>query len=381
MTSASHDNDHWEDALDGIGLLEGGKPSPHTLSLFFANALYPDFEALSAEAYKRSGASLLIGCTGRGVIGGGTEIEGRPALAILHLDLPGATLFPSHVESGDQPGERAADWHRWLGATSDQVNAWLVIADPFTFDSDGFLRGLAAAYPNAAIGGGLASGLAYGDWTWLMLNERPFSSGAVVLGIGGGYTLRAMAVPGVVPVGEPGVITAVNGNLIQTIDDRPAYQVMREFTSKLDEELQWQAQENLLAALPAGPDVKMMVMRNVTGSDRRSGVVRVDAKPQAGQRIQFHLADPDRADAELRDALRTATSDIKAANPAAALLCPSTNRGIELFRVPNHDMDAVADALPGLPVGGFFSSGEIAPAGGTPLVFGSTAGLTFFVKQ
>lgn len=382
MTSAVHDNDHWEDALIGIGLSDERPASAPTLSLLFANALYPDFEALASEAYRRSGAAILVGCTGRGVIGGDTEVEGRPALAILNLTLPGAELFPKHVESKDFADLKSLDdWHRALGVPPDGVNAWLVIADPFTFDAVSFVRGLEAAYPGQPIAGGLASGLVYGSWTWLMLNDRPYDSGAIVVGIGGDYTVRSIVAEGTVPIGSPGTVTGAEQNMVQTIEGRPAAEVMRATIRALDEERQWEAQESLLVAVPSEDEPETQLIRRVIGSDRRRGTMWLDAAPQLGQPIQFHLNDAEKADTEWRRALARARDELRGAEVAGALLCSSTGRGIELFHVPDHDVQAVLEVFEGLPLGGFFSTGEIAAAGARTLVHGSTAALAFFVKK
>lgn len=386
MTSASHDNDHWEDALDGIGLTDAGQAARPTLSLLFANALYPDFEALAAEAYKRSGASVLVGCTGRGVIGAGTEIEGRPALAILNLDLPGAQLFPKHIESQDFEGLTSpADWQRWLGVFPDQVNAWLTLTDPFTFDAEPLIRGLSTAYPGKPVAGGLASGLAYGAWTWLMLNDQPYSSGAILLGIGGDTTLRSVVAQGAVPIGAPGIVTAAEGRRIQTIDGRPAAEMRSEAIAQLDENLRWQAQESLLIGLPTNGERNSgqpgLVIRDVLSTDRRSGVLEIRGAAGVGQSIQFHLADPEEAGKQLHAQLRRAKGDLAGSTIVGALLCSTTTRGIELFHVPDHDVDAVKGTFGDIPMAGFFSSGEIATQNSRTLLHGSTATLTFFVKK
>ncbi len=382
MTSASHDNDHWEDALDGIGLTEGRQQEKPTLSLLFANALYPDFDALAVEAYKRSGAQLMIGCTGRGVIGGGTEIEGRPALAILNLDLPGATLFPKHIEASDLASLASPqDLPRLLGATPDQVNAFLVLADAFTFDVEPLLAGLAAAYPGKPIAGGLASGLAFGDWTWLMLNDQAHNSGAIVLGIGGAFTLRTIVAQGAIPLGEPGIATEAQGGQLQSISGRPAADVRRAVIDELDEEFHWQAQESLLIGIPSGEGHNGVVMRDVLGADRRTGVVTVRGTIQVGQPIQFYIANPEYAGRELRSTLASAKRDIAALPNSGVLLCSALTRGIELFRIPDHDTAVIHEVLGDLSLAGFFSAGEIATTDGVPLLHGATASLTFFVKQ
>jgi small ligand-binding sensory domain FIST len=66
------------------------------------------------------------------------------------------------------------------------------------------------------------------------------------------------------------------------------------------------------------------------------------------------------------------------APPAGALLFTCNGRGSDMFGIPDHDAQAVADALSGAPTGGFFCAGEIGPVGDRSFVHGFTATLAVF---
>ena len=149
----------------------------------------------------------------------------------------------------------------------------------------------------------------------------------------------------------------------------------------LDEDLRWQAQESLLVGIPAAPGSQELVMRDVLSVDRRSGVIEIRGAVQVGQSIQYCLADPVKADADLRDRLSQVKSELMATNVLGAMLSSALTRGIELFHIPDHDIEAVKDALGDVPVGGFFSAGEIASEGSRALLHGATATLTLFIKK
>ncbi len=96
----------WREALaDLIGqipLLSGGD-EVH-LALLFASAEYrEEFPDLVARARQLTGARLLVGCSGQGVIGAGREVEGEPALALLAFSLPGAELTAVHLTQEELP--------------------------------------------------------------------------------------------------------------------------------------------------------------------------------------------------------------------------------------------------------------------------------------
>jgi len=54
-------------------------------------------------------AALIIGCTARGVIGGGREIESSGALSLTAAALPGVTLNPFHLDAEELP---ESEWAR-----------------------------------------------------------------------------------------------------------------------------------------------------------------------------------------------------------------------------------------------------------------------------
>jgi small ligand-binding sensory domain FIST len=49
-----------------------------------------------------------------------------------------------------------------------------------------------------------------------------------------------------------------------------------------------------------------------------------------------------------------------------------------MFGRADHDAEAIADALAGAPVAGFFAAGEIGPVGGDPFLHGFTATVAVF---
>src|SRR5687767_7902609 len=87
----------WTEALKEIGLLEEGPALAPDLAMLFASPEHADVEGLVAQVYQRSAASVLVGCSGGGVVGTDREVEGKPALSLLNLMLPGAQLHPRHV--------------------------------------------------------------------------------------------------------------------------------------------------------------------------------------------------------------------------------------------------------------------------------------------
>src|SRR6266545_3225606 len=102
---------------------------------------------------------LLVGCSSASVIVGDREIEDTAGFACGLYALPGANLKAFHfsqeqVEEANGPGY----WYLESEIEPEQTNGWLVFADPFHLDAEGWLRGWNEAYASLPVLGGLASG-------------------------------------------------------------------------------------------------------------------------------------------------------------------------------------------------------------------------------
>ncbi|MFN8525353.1 MAG: FIST N-terminal domain-containing protein [Chloroflexota bacterium] len=381
----------WEEALEQV--LDGVRstvPSsaPIDLALLFANAAYAqDFEALVRRARNETGATVLIGCSGAGVIGPSREIEGPPALSLLGLSLPGAELRGVRITQRDvQRWQEPADWHVGLDVAPVDVNAWLLFVDPFRTDASELVERLSAAYPGCPIIGGLASGNPHTRQTFVFLDDESYADGAVALAIGGAYTVHTIVSQGAEPIGESWTITDAEENRVKSIGMRRALDVLLETLRSLPPDDQRRAQQNLLVGLAMDEHRDAygrgdFLIRNLVGVDQSSGVLAVGAHPQVGQTIQFQLRDARAAHEELRHLLEQARETLIQRPPLAAVVCSCNGRGAGLFDSPDHDATAIAETL-GLPsAAGFFCNGEIGPVGPRHYLHGFTASIALIVPK
>jgi small ligand-binding sensory domain FIST len=375
----------WSEALKEINLGENDPSPAPDLAIFFASPEHTQLPELVETVWRRSGASVMIGCTGQGVIGGGREVESAPALSMMSLALPGARLHPRHVEYSDIQGLGSpAAWQEWLGLSTEEVNAFLVIADPFTFDAQELIDGLTMAYPHAPVVGGLASGRGSARGTHVFFNGEVHASGAIVMALGGAYTVRSVVAQGATPIGETWTITDVEQNVLRTIGNRPTLEVLNETLRALPMQMQRRAAQNLLVGLAMNEYKDSFrqgdfLIRNLIGADRESGAVAIGALPQVGQTIQFQIRDAEAADQDLKRSLDEAREDLGDTQVAGGILCTCNGRGIGLFGQPDHDASAIVETLGDIPLAGFFCNGEIGPVGGKTYLHGFTASLALFV--
>ena len=352
------------------------------LALLFASQDYvANFPELLSETQRTTGAKVLIGCSGQGVIGPAREIEHGAALALQLFSLPGVKLQTTTVTQTRLSDSDAL--RRDLEAIGE-VNAWLLFADPFTLDSESLLQLFSTLFPGVPLVGGLASGHPRRQQTHVFLNGQVLDQGAVALAISGAYTVQTVVSQGCAPIGETWTITGATGNIVETIAFRPALDVLMDTFNALPESMQERARRNLLVGL-AMDEYKDefgrgdFLIRNIMGIDRDSGIIAIGAMPRVGQTIQFQVRDPDAADEDLHILLGKAKTALGDQPAVGALLCCCNGRGVGLFGTPDHDIRVVEELMGSMPVAGFFCNGEIGPVGGKNFLHGFTASMALIV--
>jgi len=385
--SAIIEDDQWESALERALAQIGDIRAD--LVFLFASDMYTDhFSKMIRRIRSETGGRILIGCSGQGIVGRGLELEDVPALSLLALSLPNASLqairfTPELITNCTHPEE----WHTRLSLQPDDVNAFLIFADPFQMDSERLIDTLSCAYPGVPILGGLASGDFEERCTYIFCNDEVYEDGAVGIAVGGEYTLFPLLSQGCEPIGEPWTITKVrNKNLITTISNRPAFARLVDILEDLSPELQSRARRNLLVGLAAdeySPTLERgtFLIRQLIGIDRHTGAIAIGALPRQGQTIQFQMRDAMTADLDLRELLILAKVELAGRQPVAAILCTCNGRGLNMFGEPHHDARLIAQEFANLPLAGLFCSGEIGPVGKRSFLHGFTASLALIVKR
>jgi small ligand-binding sensory domain FIST len=346
------------------------------LLFVFASAVFSEhYGELLATTLERSQAHEVVGCSASGVIAGEREIEDEPGISVLALRLAADSLVRvQHVTPGD--AETRNDWTDRLALAASECGGLIVLGDPFTANVDALVGRLERAYPGVPIVGGLATGAAGAQRTFVFRGNQVASSGAIVIGLGGATGLRPVVSQGCEPIGEPWTITEVAGHIVKGIGGRPAYQVLVDTVRGLDRDKQQRANGNVLIGLAMNEYRERFgrgdfLIRNLMGADPDSGSIAIAAHAAVGQTLQFQIRDGRAADEELRHMLGVQAAQ----TPAAAVLFACNGRGVGLFGAPDHDARTVRDVLGPLPLAGLFCNGEIGPVGSRTFVHGFTASL------
>ena len=326
-------------------------------------------------------ARHVIGTTAEGVLAGDREYEAGPAVVVWLARLPGAWLEPVSLEYMQTPeGGAFAGWPERLSGEWPANAALVLLADPFSFPVDAFVKRMEEEHPGVPIVGGMASGGGQPGTNTLVAGPRTYDSGAVGVVVGGGVRVRPVVSQGCRPVGRPLVITKAQENLIVELGGVPALQRLREMYGDLDEVDRELVRSSLHVGRVASEYRDTFrrgdfLVRNVMGADPDTGVIAVGDLVRTGQTVQFHVRDAASADEDLRELLCGTPRPV---SPAGALMFTCNGRGSRLFAEPSHDARALQDCLGPLPTAGFFAQGEIGPIGSRTFLHGFTASIALF---
>lgn len=347
---------------------------PDAAVLFVTGPFAGAMEDIAGVVRETLRPGALVGATASSLIGGGQEVEQAAAISLL------AMRFGSRRRPAREPLARAVrfDVERedegWrLTGTLDVAvpGATLVLlADPFTFPTDGFIDDVARRAPDLVVVGGLASAAVGPGGNRLVADDVVTDRGAVGLLLPPGIGVQAVVSQGCRPVGEPLVVTRASGNLIVEIAGQSALDRLMEQADAATPEDRSLMARGLHIGLVVDEAQESFgrgdfLVRSVLGADHERGAVAVGAEVEVGSTVQFQVRDAVTADEDLRHLLAQAEGD-------AALVFTCTGRGRDFFGEPHHDATIVNDLLDGGATAGMFCAGEVGPVGPLPHVHSMT---------
>lgn len=357
---------------------------PVDLALFFISPHFRDaFTHVHGWLQACLPARAVAGCTGHGVIGGGVEVEGFPAFALMAARMPAVEISVHYTHTLDMPDADAAPevWRNWIGLHDEVPRHFIVFADPFVARVDALLTGLDYAYPGTAKVGGLASGGNKQGEQALFDGPRVYNSGALLVAMGGALEVDTLVAQGCRPIGRALTVTKCENNVLLEVDGQPPLRYLAELVEHSSDEDKALMRRSLLLGVQADepdarPDADYLV-RNLVGIDYKRGILAAGATLRPGQVVRFHLRDRNSAAGELQEML--AHYRARAPEPVeGALMFSCVGRGQALYSQAGHDSRLLGEQLGEIPLAGFFANGEIGPVAGATHIHGYTSAFAFF---
>lgn len=338
-------------------------------------ALFPAIPALLRQRFP---GAAVVGAVSPGVLGGVSEIEAGPGLAVLAGHLPDVEVRVFHLEPARR-GPDAAGWRALIGLDPLVAPALVLLPEPRGLDGEGPLAALDEAYPHSAKLGAVAGSTEEGQGA-LFADGFVHRRGTVGVALSGDVALHVAVAQGARAVGPAFVVTEGADHVIRGLDGRSAYAVLGEVFSAMP--ARDQALFRAGPILGVGPDVGTppadLLVRNVVGVHAPSGAVAVAHAVRPGQAIRFFVRDADSARADLREQLGRVAPHGRA---RGALLFPCLGRGRRFFGAPDHDLGALRESWGDPPTAGLFGNGEIGPVRGQTHLHAFTATAGWFGTQ
>ena len=368
------------------GLVAGlGGRKPDLAAVFVSHHHGTAIESLGPRIAQATGARVVIGCTGEGIVGTTKEIERGAALSLFGGVLPGTQLRPFVVQARREPDEKLGFTN--LPEVVDRGRAGvLLLADPFTFPAQEYLETLNRELPGVPVIGAMASGGSGPGQNLLVTGEGVVESGALGVVVEGDVEMRPIVSQGCRPVGKAWVITACKDNLIQKLGGKQAVQVLMETLQGVSDDDRNLLQNRPFLGLAVDPTKSDFgrsdfIVRMLVGIEPQQGAIAVgDSGLRVGQTVQFLVRDATSAGEDLLTLMRDrAGSPADPASSRGALLFSCNGRGTRMFSKPHHDIGCIQAAFAeAVPASGFFAMGEIGPVGGRNFLHGFTASVALF---
>jgi len=365
-------------AADAVGevlgaVVEQQGVEPDLVAVFASGAHVEFLGEISAAVRTVLRPRTLVGASSSAVLGADRHVDDAPALSVWAGW--GTPARPLRVAAGPvhDDGDGPAVLVEGVPADLERGSTLLLLADPASFPTEGFLAQLAAVRPDLVVVGGLASAAAAPGGNALVLDGAVYRDGAVGVALPPSVAVVSQSCR---PVGEPMVVTRSERGFLIELAGRRALDQLTDLAASLpadDRALLARGVQLGIAVdehrVDLGPGD--FLVRPLLGADRAKGVLAVAAPVPVGTTVQFHVRDAPSADAHLRDLLTEVRGD-------AALVFSCDGRRGRSPGPDGHDAAVVAEALGTTAVAGMSCAGELGPVGGRSFLHGSTASVLVF---
>jgi small ligand-binding sensory domain FIST len=334
-------------------------------------------EALHAVR-RVTGAPVVLGCSGTGILTERREVEDDLAVAVLAVRCERLVATPFSFERQGEQRDLGTELARRIGPTVAEGGCVLVLPDAMDCNPPALLGQLHDALGFVPVLGAVAAGSPMFE-----LYNTDAMEGALV-----GVALSGLApvigvTQGCTPIGEPYVITHAEGNVIQRIGSRPALEMLTEAIRANPDTQARIRHAGVFAGLAMDPAKSPLergdfLVRNLVGADQSSGAVAVAERVRIGQTLQFQIRDAEASRQDLREMLDELAERLHGRRPAFGCYFDCAGRGRGLYGIPDHDVSLIRERLGEFPLVGFFGNGEFAPIGRRNFFHNYTGALVIF---
>lgn len=231
-----------------------------------------------------------------------------------------------------------------------------------------------------ATAAGMATGFITGGVTSSRFQSLQVADEVVHGGLSGVMFTEAVTVmtrltQGVTPIGPRHTVTASHENILITLDNRPALDVLYEDIGEILARDLSRAAGYIFAALSIpGCDGRDYLVRNLIGADTTERLVAISETIPAVAEVLFCRRDAGAAQADMVAMLADLQASLTTP-PRGAVYYSCLGRGESLFGAKSAELALIQQTLGDVPLVGFFANGEISH----DRLYGYTGVLTLFI--
>ena len=339
------------------------------LVFFFSTADHaPHYEGMLAAVRRVTGTGNLVGCSGAGVMTSEGEIEGEKGVAVLAVAMDQGAAAPFLVRNLKSRDREAGREIGRLVAPYRQGDSLLALfPDTLNCNPEALFEGIRDTLGDIPIVGGGAADGGEGKRTFQMCGGKTASNAVSGVLLTGSLNSSIGVTQACRPIGRPLRISTAEGNVIETLDDKPALQALAETLGPgFGDDLRRLAGYIFVAFPVEDPGTGAVfdrggyIVRNIIGMDGERGSLSVGKEVEKGDTISFVLRDPAGAREDLKAMLEEESAAGSLSAPRLGLYFNCCARGTSLYGLDGIDAAFIRQAFGPLPVAGFFGFCEIA---------------------
>jgi small ligand-binding sensory domain FIST len=302
-----------------------------------------------------TGLRHWVGPVGIGIVGHDgsavAEYFDAPAITVMISDLPEDSfrLFEQPAVGTSAFSKQHSGWIESRGA-----RLGLVHGDPRSQRLPAILESLADTSGLYLVGG-----LASSRGPYALAAQQVAEGGVSGVIFSGSIAVATGLSQGCSPIGPSHTITECDGNILMTIDGRPALDVFKQEIGEVLARNLNRAAGYIFAALPVkASDTGDYMVRNLVGIDPNKGWIAIGDLVAEGDPILFTRRDKPSAEADLDRMLSKVKQRID--RPIrGGIYVSCLSRGVNLFGPDAAETRRINAQLGDFPLVGFFANGEI----------------------
>lgn len=312
--------------------------------------------------------SKIIGCSTTGIIlSNSIETRGVGVLTIASDEIKFGTGSVTEIDTmspQDAGTHLAKRCHDDFGPHGRQI--FIFFVDSRLKNVSPFLKSIQATLGNIfpVVGAGSCTNSQFKDTFQFYGNEIMVNAVSGVIMGGGHMSVGVGSQHGWRPLGKPRTITEADGNIIKSIDGKPAYSLYEEYFGEQAKQLRTNKSGHMAILYPLGifiEESRNYLLRNAVDI-RPDGSIVCQGDIPPGTRVHIMIGNKDSCKQAARTAAEEANQNLLGKNAKLIIVLESMSRLKLLGRMAFQEIVKIKEVFgSNTPIIGMYANGEVSP--------------------